>query len=130
MKQKTLMLSAAICSLVAFSSCTHYPIAQDVKMVSFDDDVSKGKGIGPITGEDCVWSVVGYRFGGRPTLDRAMANARTQSGGGITDAFKNSKDTLNTNTVRYMTNVSTENDGFNAVIVGKECLVVKGTGYR
>ncbi len=35
------------------------------------------------------------------------------------------------NAVRYMTNVSTEWDGFNAAeIIAKKCIVVKGIGYR
>jgi len=110
--------------------CTSYPIAQNVKMVSFDDNVAKGTSVGPIRGEDCIWSIMGYKLGGFPTLDKAMANARTQSGGGVLDTFKSSKDTMNGNALRYINNVSTQNDGFNAVVVGKECLVVKGNGYK
>ena len=117
-------------ALAGALGCTTYPMAQGVKMVSFEDNVEKGKSVGPITGEDCVWSILGYKMGGRPTLDKAMAHARTQSGGGVLDTFKSDKDTNNTNTLRYINNVSTTNDGFNAVVVAKECLVVKGTGYR
>ena len=119
-----------VLTVLVAAGCTTYPIAQQVKMVSFEDNVEKGKSVGPITGEDCIWSVLGYRLGGRPTLDKAMANARNQSGGGSLDSFKSSKDTNNTNALRYINNVSTENDGFNAVVVAKECLVVKGAGYR
>jgi hypothetical protein len=116
-------------ALGAALGCTTYPVAQGVKMVSFEDNVVKGKSVGPITGEDCVWSVMGYKLGGRPTLDKAMAHARTQSGGGVLDSFKSDKNTTGANTIRYINNVSTENDGFNAGVVGKECLVVKGVGY-
>ena len=109
--------------------CTSYPIAQNVKMVSFDDNVAKGTSVGPIRGEDCIWSIMGYKMGGFPTLDKAMANARTQSTSGITDSFKTSTASTG-NALRYINNVSTTNDGFNAVVVGKECLVVKGNGYK
>lgn len=118
----------AALALLCLSACTSYPIAQDVKMVSFDDNPTKGRSVGPIRGEDCIWQILGYQLGGRPTLDRAMANARTQSGGGITDQFTNKSDAPTA--IRYINNVSTQNEGFNAVVVGKNCLVVKGTGYR
>jgi hypothetical protein len=130
MKKVSFLKGAVIMSLVLTAACTSYPIAQDIKMVSFDDNVAKGQSVGPIRGEDCVWSVMGYEIGGKPTLDKAMASARTQTGSGITDTFKSSKNSMNTNVIRYMDNVSTDRDGFNAVFVGKQCLIVKGTGYK
>jgi hypothetical protein len=100
-------------------------------MVSFDDDVTRGKSVGPIRGEDCVWSILGYKLGGPPTLDRAFASARNQTTSGIGDSFgRGSAVASNEAAIRYINHVSTEHDGFNAMVVGKECLVVKGTGYR
>ncbi len=119
----------AFITFLSLSACTSYPIANDVKMVSFDDNPTKGQSVGPIRGEDCIWSILGYQIGGQPTLDRAMANARTQSGGGLADQFRNGKKD-ESNSIRYINNVSTGRDGFNAVVVGKNCLVVKGNGYR
>lgn len=118
---------ALVMSSLLMGACAHYKVADSIKMVSFEDDVHKGRSLGPVRGEDCVWSIGGYKLGGNPTLDRAMANARSQSGGGVVDSFKSNS--AKAGAVRYMNSVSTENDGFNAVIVGKECLVVKGLGY-
>lgn len=115
--------------LMTLSACATYPYAKNVKMISFEDDVSKGKSAGPIRGEDCQWSILGYQMGGAPTLDRAFANARSQYSTGVLDSFGGGKKATG-NELRYINNVSTENDGFNAVIFGKTCLVVKGLGYR
>ena len=43
-----------------------------MKQVSFSDDVKKGQAVGNIRGEDCTWTVLGYKLGGDPTLDRAF----------------------------------------------------------
>ena len=109
----SLLLSVPI-SALALSACQTYQYAQNVKMVSFEEDTTKGKGVGPIRGEDCVWMVLGYWLGGLPTLDKAFTSARQQAG-----------------SVRYLTNVASTTDGFNAGgIVGKSCIIVKGSGFK
>lgn len=109
-------------------SCAQYKYASKVKMVSFSDDVKKGKSVGAIQGKDCTWMVLGYWLGGQPTLDKAFMNAKDQAGflqsagvGGDSDT----KDNL-----RYINNVSTENEGWNIGFLGKKCLVVNGVGYK
>jgi hypothetical protein len=97
---------------LASTGCTTFQYAKNVKMVSFEDNVSTGTSTGPVRGEDCQAFVMGYPIGERPTLDKAFADARKQ------------------NNLRYMNNVSTENTGFNAVVYGKRCMAVKGTGYK
>jgi hypothetical protein len=72
---------------------------------------------------------LGYQLGGAPTLDKAFMNAQNQAGfmetagagGSTSDRGKK---------IRYINNVSTKNEGFNAYVVGKQCLVVNGIGYR
>lgn len=94
-------------------SCTPtYQYAKNIKMISFEDNVTAGKGVGPIKGQSCQLWIMGRPFTDAPTLDAAVANARE------------------TNKVRYINNVSTDNDGFNAGVFAKYCLVVKGTGYE
>ena len=57
-------------------------------------------------------------------------NAKTQAGAlsaaGLGVLAK--EDT--TKQIRYINNATTMNEGFNAYIVGKQCLVVTGVGYR
>ena len=118
-------------ALVFFSGCATYQYAKNVHMVSFEDNVAKGKAVGPIQGEDCVWEVLGYKLGGLPTLDKAFASARNQTASTITDSFTHGNQVASSDkAIRYINNVSTSYDGFNAVVVGKQCLIVKGTGYR
>jgi hypothetical protein len=129
MMMKNLMIGTF--ALLGFSGCATYQYAKDVRLVSFEDNVGKGKSVGPIQGEDCVWSVLGYKLGGIPTLDKAFASARNQTSSGITDSFSHGDQVAsNDKAIRYINNVSTSYDGFNAVVVGKQCLIVKGTGYR
>ncbi len=125
---KRSFLWAACLGMLAFSGCTTYQYAKNVKLVSFDDDVTKGKSVGPIRGEDCIWIILGYKMGGSPTLDRAFANARNQSDSSVTGSSTQSAGS--DKAIRYINNVATVHDGWNAGVVGKECLTVKGTGYR
>jgi hypothetical protein len=97
---------------VLSTGCSTYPYAKNVKMVSFDGNVAEGKAVGPVRGQVCQASVMGYPIGEPPTLDKAMAAAREK------------------NEVRYINNVSTEEEGFSAFAYAKRCLIVKGTGYQ
>jgi hypothetical protein len=107
----------ALMGAAALVGCQTLTIAKNVKLLAFEDDVQTGKGAGPIRGEDCLWVVLGYPTGPNPTLDKALQSARSAN---------NAKRDL-----RYLNNVKTEWDGFNAAgFVAKQCLVVKATGYR
>ncbi len=107
-------LGCALVVLAATSGgCTTYQYAKNVKMVAFEDDVTTGRAVGPVRGEDCQGNILGIPLGERPSLDRAFAKARKDNG-----------------QLRYMNNVSTEKTGFEAVVYGQRCIAVKGTGYR
>lgn len=126
---KSILASIALLSLL-MSGCATYKQAKDINLVSFDGDLNKGKAVGPIRGEDCVWSVLGNPLGGAPTLDRAFMNARmNRSSSALGDSLSSDDDNLNDG-VRYINKVSTENVGWDAIVVGKNCLVVRGVGYR
>ena len=112
------------------AACVSYKYAENVKMLSFEETVDGAKSVGPVEGRDCVWSLFGYALGGGLTIDRAFANARSQSSTGIQTAFVGGNDSLTANSIKYLNNVSTSYDGFNAVVIGKNCLVVKGLGLR
>ncbi len=124
---KKLML---LLPLVFGVGCANYQYASKVKMVSFDGNLEAGQNAGQITGKDCTWKVMGYDLGGKPTVDKAFMNARDQAdelqSAGFGDlGKKNSNQRL-----RYVTNVSTKTEGFNAYVVGKNCLVVTGVGHK
>lgn len=113
---------------VAAQGCATYKYANNVKMVSFTDDLSKGKSVGNVRGEDCTWSVLDYKLGGAPTIDKAFINTKKQADTLQSAGFSNSAN--QSDALRYVNNVSTERSGFNAYIVGKDCLVVTGVGYK
>jgi len=115
--------------LVLLQSCASYKYAQQIKMVSFDDNVKKGKSAGPIQGKDCTWMVAGYWLGGNPTVDKAFLNAMNQAGMMESAGAGSSKDSRGQK-IRYINNANTDTEGFNALgIVGKQCIVVNGVGY-
>lgn len=111
-------------------SCASYNYAHKVKTIAFDDDVSKGKAVGPVRGEDCTWTVLGQQMGGQPTIDKAFINAKEQSGSVGAAGFAALATQDQTKHIRYINNVTTANEGFNAFVVGKQCLVVTGIGYK
>ncbi|MCB0349145.1 MAG: hypothetical protein KDD37_09925 [Bdellovibrionales bacterium] len=115
------------CSLMC--ACATYNTADKVSLVSFDDNPTKGKSVGNIRGEDCTWTILGYQLGGLPTVDRAFANARMGVSGGLEAAgFRKAKGNA---AIRYVNNVSTKNEGFNAAgLVAKNCIVVSGLGFK
>ncbi len=107
----TKILLMACC--LALVSCASYKYADNVKLISFSDDVSKGQSAGLIEGESCQWMVLGNFIGDQVSVDRAFMNSQKE------------------NKVRYINNVSTDTTGWNVgTLIGKNCLVVKGAGYR
>ncbi|WP_142698061.1 hypothetical protein [Bdellovibrio sp. NC01] len=119
---KMFLLGALFCC-----GCATYNYASNVKMISFDDNVQKGQSVGQVRGEDCTWNVLGYQLGGLPTIDRAFTNARFGAGGLEAAGFQQTK---RVDGLRYVNNVTTKNEGFNAGVVAKNCIVVTGMGYK
>jgi hypothetical protein len=101
-----------LAAIAVVGGCTSYQYAKNVKFISFDGEVARGKGMGPVRGESCQSRVMGYSVNEAPTLDKAVANAMSK------------------HNLRYINNVSTENTGFSAVVYARNCLVVKGTGFQ
>lgn len=122
--KKMFLLGALVCC-----GCATYNYADNVKMISFDENLEKGKSVGQVRGEDCTWNVLGYQLGGLPTIDRAFNNARFGADSLESAGFSSSKG-QKTDGLRYVNNVTTKRDGFNAGIVGKNCIVVTGMGYK
>lgn len=123
-------LSLSLAGLL-LGGCATYNTMENVKLVSFEDDVPTAKSVGPVRGESCAFAVMGYWLGGKLTVDKALANARTQTGTSIVSAVhSDNQANLGDKTLKYMTNVSTDWDGFDAYVVSKSCLVVKGVGYK
>lgn len=121
--------SAALLSLVLCSGCATYNYAERVKVVGFSDDLQKGRSVGNIRGEDCTWKILGYQMGAAPTVDRAFRHAQNQTDGSSLSGSMNNSQRSNSR-IRYAVNVATASDGFDAVLFGKNCIVVTGVGYR
>jgi len=124
-KQKWMLLASAL----LVSSCQTYHYAENVSYMSFSNKFGRGDSIGPVIGKDCAWNILGYQLG-HPSIEKAFFAAATgKSRDGLMDSFSSSNSGGELR-FRYLTNVRTEQDGFNAVVVGKQCVVLKGRGYK
>jgi hypothetical protein len=115
MRVKFTWFSLAVAASMALSGCQTYKYAHQLKLVSLSDDFHESESIGNVRGVDCQSFIFGYPTGPEPSLDRALENAQNQSG---------------SNRVRYITDVTTDSEGFDSFLYKKECLVVKGKGYK
>ncbi len=118
-----------IAIMLTSSACQTYKYADKVKMIAFDDNFTTGKSIGNVRGEDCQMIVFGYPLSAPPTLDKAIENVQQQMKSGAADSFTGGKKDVGL-AMRYLNDVSTENEGFNAGLFAKNCIVVKGRGYK
>lgn len=118
----------ALLTIAGITACQTARPAKEIQLIGFEEDVSKGKSLGPIEGSDCVFMIFGYWLGGAPTLSRAVMNARKGKHSSIADAAGGTE-ALGEG-ARYMNNVSVSYGGFNAGIVGKSCINISATGYK
>lgn len=130
MRKRTDFLWLFVFGLLFSVGCASYDYAQNVKLISFTHDITKGQSIGNIRGEDCTMIFLGYYLGGFPTVDRAFINARSQANSIHAAGFDFKNEGRGTASLKYVTNVTTQQEGFNAFVVGKTCLVVTGVGYQ
>lgn len=123
-----LLFPSFLIGVIGLAGCQTAQQAKEIKLLGFTEDASKGTSTGPIEGADCVFHVFGYWLGGQPTLSKAVMNARSGKSTSITDALGSAD--MGTGGVRYFNNMSVSNDGFNAVVFGKQCIKISAVGYK
>ena len=119
-----------IVAVLLITGCQTAQQAREIQLLSFSEDVSKGKSVGPMEGDDCIWQILGYQIGGYPTLQKAIINARKGKGSTIGDHFGGEATGSSKSDVRYFNNVTVTHGGFNAYVVGKSCITITATGYN
>ena len=75
-----------------------------------------------------TWTVFNQPLGGAPTIDKAFINTKKQANTMQSAGLSTTADQADA--LRYVLNVHTEREGFNAYVLKKDCLVVTGVGYR
>jgi hypothetical protein len=111
------------------SACTMYHDVREIKLIGFSEDVRKGKAVGQVESDDCVFQALGHYLGGSPDISRAIANAQTGKKSQIGDVVGASEKPRG-ESVRYINNLTVIQDGFSAMGFGKNCIEVRGMGYR
>lgn len=120
------LLTGGLCGIL-LAGCASSQVAKDFKYVGFEDEPTPSKAIGTVEGRDCTWSVMGYSLGAQPTVRTAFQNAADRRAGHFIPGQELEKKGAGLKSVR---NVSVENDGFNAWVVGRYCVVITGGGYQ
>lgn len=123
---KMTLFTGSLCGLL-LAGCASYQVAKDFKSVGFEDEPTPSKFIGTIEGRDCTWSIMNYSLGQRPTVRTAFQNAFERKSGNFIPGQQLEQKGPGLKSIR---NVSVENDGFDAWIFGRYCVVITGGGYQ
>ncbi len=108
-------------------ACASSQTAKQFRMISYEQEPTvQQSSIGTIEGRDCSWSVLGYSLG-EPTVRSAFLNASQQKKEGF---IPGQTGETKGEALKSLKNVSVEEDGFSAWIVGRRCIVVAGEGFR
>ena len=119
----------ALIGTLFLSSCQSYHYANKVKLMSFSENMSKGEPVGVVSGKDCAWNILGVQLG-YPTLNRAFLAAQSgHNTESIVSSFED-REAISKMAYRYLNDVRTDNEGFDAVVVAKNCITVKGKAYK
>jgi uncharacterized lipoprotein YmbA len=123
---KYLMLLFLAAELTA---CASASVAQKLNFVAFEDQVKVDQltSAGNIDGKDCTWYVGGYALGMDPSVRNAFTNAASQHEGSLIPGQKMESKGAPLKVVR---NISVEENGFNAYIASRRCVIVTGAGFR
>lgn len=108
-------------------ACASSQTAKQFRMISYEQDPSiQQSSVGTIEGRDCSWSVLGYSLGD-PTARSAFINASQQKREGFVPGQTGE---TKGEALKSLKNVSVEEDGFYAWVVGRRCIIVAGEGFR
>jgi hypothetical protein len=107
---KKIMLTS---SFLILTSCAHYHVARNAKLVSQSENIEKGESIGTVRGEDCQYHVLGFPMGEKPTVDKLLMDLKSKNP-----------------SMRYVNNMSVEPVLSNFVLFKKQCFILKGVAYK
>lgn len=121
-------------TLIASGCATHlYHDYRYFKAVGLTHDISNLQNAGVVSSEDCSWTVFKYNIQAPPSLEDAFENAVGLREMGfqesMTDSFS-SKSRLTENRVRMLINIRLRSEGWDALIIGKQCLKLHAIAYR
>jgi hypothetical protein len=130
---KFIRLAAIVAGAFLTFACQTPPkLANDIRLIGFDQDISRGKNVGLVEGDDCSYGVLGKASFGSAKLRRAFDNARkgarTNVSDSVTKAFNGSSRGGGGGGVRYMNNVTIDSEYDNYFLFQKYCTVVSGKG--
>lgn len=132
---RTLLKIASLLFVLMTMGCaTHkYHDYRYFKSVGLTHDISNLENAGMVSAEDCSWKLLGYNIQADPSFEDAYQNAVGLTEQGFTESMAegfSSKSRLTQTKVRMLTNIRLRNEGWNALIIGKQCLKLNAIAYR
>lgn len=85
-----------------------------------------------MSSKDCAWKLLGFSIGGGPSygdaFDKAVSLKNTSFWKGVSDEF--SSDTkLHKFRIKLLNNIQTSEEGWNAYLIGKQCVKLRAVAY-
>ncbi|MCX6118682.1 MAG: hypothetical protein NT027_14170 [Proteobacteria bacterium] len=121
--------------LIGLSSCQSPPEPlNEVLLIGFVEEPTKGENVGLITGDDCSYTFFDSMSAGSGKLRKAFDSARSGTRSSVKGTLE--KDVMGKGSgpkstrIRYFNNVTTETEYSNYVVFSKYCLTVSGKGFQ
>lgn len=111
--------------LLMSAGCASTQTAKQFRYIGYEASPTPQKSAGNIEGKDCSWSVLGYSLG-QPTVRSAFLNAAAQKREGFVPGQSGE---MKGPPLKSARNVTVENDGFNAWVLSRSCVMVTAEGY-
>lgn len=118
-----------------FTACANhrYTDSRVIRSIGVTDKISDLENVGYVTSKDCAWKFLGMNFGTKPTVGDAFVNAISLNNKTMSESLgeefsESSK--INNSKIKLLTNIQTVPEGWNILLVGKECLKLRAVAYR
>ena len=91
----------------------------------------KSEQTGPIVGRKCAWHFFSASFSNPPSVQQALNSAMINRNETQWEAIAGSSSTeaIQLNEIRLINNIVVETSGFDAWLIGRQCVFVSGLGY-
>jgi hypothetical protein len=110
------------------AGCASDRLVHEIKLLSFEADVGKGKSMGEVSGEICSIHIFGLWLGTKPDLASSLLQVRNNLMPNV-DQTSGSAASADTNHLRYLNNIALTESGTELFLFGRKCLRLTGLGF-
>ena len=122
------MIRALILSACFLTGCASDPLIHEIRLLSFETNVGKGKSLGEVRGEVCGNQFLGLWLGHKPDIQGALEHLRNSVVPKV-EQTSGSAAVSATNHIRYLNNITVTETGADVLGFGRKCLQITGLGF-